>query len=117
MGKQRLVINLRYLNGFLWKEKFKYEDIRIAMLLKSGYCHVDIFESHRQFLETRGHKTILHVHSPAFWVGHSLLCFHYKLLRPLVKYWQSQGLRAVLYLDDGNIAVPGMKLMLRLASK
>ena len=89
MGKQRLVINLCYLNGFLWKEKFKYEDIRIAMLLKSGYCHVDIFESHRQFLETRGHKTILHVHSPAFWVGHSLLCFHYKLLRPLVKYWQS----------------------------
>ena len=50
MGKQWLVINLRYLNGFLWKEKFKYEDIRIAMLLKSGYHHVDIFESHRQFL-------------------------------------------------------------------
>ena len=32
-GKQRLVINLCYLNGFLWKDKFKYEDIRIAMLM------------------------------------------------------------------------------------
>lgn len=54
MGKQRLVINLRYLNGYLWKDKFKYEDMRIAMLLfqqgdyvfsfdlKSGYHHIDI---------------------------------------------------------------------------
>jgi len=32
-GKLRLVINLQYLNQFLWKDKFKYEDIRIAMLL------------------------------------------------------------------------------------
>ena len=92
------------------------------MLLKSGYHHVDIFESHRQFLglcwEQGGTEQFyMFMHSPAFWVDHSLLCFHYKLLRPLVKYWQSQGLRAVLYLDDGNIAVPGRKLMLRLASK
>ena len=62
MGKQRLVINLRYLNGYLWKDKFKYEDMRIAMLLfqkedyvfsfdlKSGYHHIDIFEPHRQLL-------------------------------------------------------------------
>ena len=32
-GKLSLVINLQYLNQFLWKDKFKYEDIRIAMLL------------------------------------------------------------------------------------
>ena len=62
MGKQRLVINLHYLNRYLWKDKFKYEDMRIAMLLfqkgdymfsfdlKSGYHHIDIFEPHRQFL-------------------------------------------------------------------
>ena len=53
-GKKRLVINLRHLNKFLWKQKFKYEDLRVAMLLfergdylisfdlKSGYHHVDI---------------------------------------------------------------------------
>ena len=27
-----MVINLRYLNQFLWKDKFKYEDLRVAML-------------------------------------------------------------------------------------
>ena len=32
-GKKRLVINLRHLNRFLWKQKFKYEDLRIAMML------------------------------------------------------------------------------------
>ena len=32
-GKKRLVINLRHLNRFLWKQKFKYEDLRVAMLL------------------------------------------------------------------------------------
>ena len=32
-GKMRLVINLRYLNKFLWKQNFKYEDLRVAMLL------------------------------------------------------------------------------------
>jgi len=53
-GKLRLVLNLCYLNQFLFKEKFKYEEFRVAMLmfqpddymftfdLKSGYHHIDI---------------------------------------------------------------------------
>ena len=61
-GKKRLVINLRHLNRFLWKQKFKYEDLRVAMLLfekgdylfsfdlKSGYHHVDITEAHWKYL-------------------------------------------------------------------
>ena len=61
-GKQRLVVNLRYLNRFLWKQQFKYEDLRTAMLLfeqgdymfsfdlKSGYHHVDVTEVHQKFL-------------------------------------------------------------------
>ena len=61
-NKQRLVINLRYLNGCLQKDKFKYEDLHTAMLLfqqgdymfsfdlKSGYHHIDIFGPHQQFL-------------------------------------------------------------------
>ena len=32
-GKKFLVIDLRYLNGYLLKEKFKYEDLRLAMLM------------------------------------------------------------------------------------
>ena len=32
-GKKRLVVNLRHLNRYLWKQKFKYKDLRVAMLL------------------------------------------------------------------------------------
>ena len=60
-GKKRLVIDLRHVN-MLWKEKFKYEDIRIAMQLmergdymisfdlNSGYHHVDIHQMHWKYL-------------------------------------------------------------------
>ena len=53
VGKKRLVLNLRYLNQHLWKQKFKYEDLRTPMMyfnpgdylfafdLKSGYHRVD----------------------------------------------------------------------------
>ena len=30
-GKKRLVINLRHLNRYLWKKKFKYEDLKVVM--------------------------------------------------------------------------------------
>ena len=38
-GKKRLVINLRHLNRFffLWKQKLKYEDLRIAKMLFNRY--------------------------------------------------------------------------------
>ena len=57
-GKKRLVLNLQFLNQFVLKEKFKYEDIRLIMVmfqkgdymfmfdLKSGYYHVDIHMEH-----------------------------------------------------------------------
>ena len=30
-----------------------------------------------------------------------------KFLWPLIKHWQSQGIRAIIYLDDGVVAVLG----------
>ena len=53
IGKLRLVLNLCYLNQYLWLDK--YEDIRTAMLMlqKENYMfsfdlkhHVDIYTSH-----------------------------------------------------------------------
>ena len=64
-GKRRLVVNLRHVNHYLKVQKFKYEDLRVAMLLfkpgewmfafdlKSGYHHVDIVEHHQKFLGFR----------------------------------------------------------------
>ena len=52
-GKKRLVLNLRHVNQFLCKQKFNFEDLRVAMLLfdkgdcmftfefKSGYHPLD----------------------------------------------------------------------------
>ena len=66
VSKLRLVLNLHYLNQFLLKDKFKYEGLRVAMLmfqpddymftfdLKSGYLHVDIHEEHWKYLALHG---------------------------------------------------------------
>ena len=115
-GKKRLVLDLRYVNQFLWKEKFKYEDLRTALSmfekgdyfitfdLKSGYHHVDI-EPHQwtylgfswQCQEVR--KYFVFRVLP---FGLATACYAFtKLLRPLVKYWRSDDLRVVVYLYDG----------------
>ena len=121
-GKKRLVIDLRYLNGYLLKEKFKYEDLRLAMLmfqkgdylfsfdLKSGYHHVDIHKSHWEYLgfswdKGKGKKYFCFKVLP---FGLATACYAFtKLLRPVIKHWRSQGLRAIVYLDDGVVAVQG----------
>ena len=59
-GKKRLILDLRHVNQYLFKFKFRCEDISIAREvlnpgdfmfsfdLKSGYHHVEIFPEHRQ---------------------------------------------------------------------
>ena len=61
-GKKRLILDLRHVNFHVWKEKFKFEDIRMArnylpydqfmfkFYLKSGYHHLDILQEHQTFL-------------------------------------------------------------------
>ena len=112
VGKKRLVLNLRYLNQHLWKQKFKYEDLRTAMMyfnpneylftfdLKSGYHHVDIAEVHHKFLgfEWKGMYYVFTVLP----FGLSSACYIFtKLVRPLVHYWHARGIRITVYLDDG----------------
>ena len=121
-GKLRLVINLRHLNKCLWAEKFKYEDLRVAMQffergdylftfdLKSGYHHVDIVEEHWKYL---GFQWNIEGTSRYFVFcvlpfGLSTACYAFtELLRPLVKYWRGQGLRITVYLDDGICVAKG----------
>jgi len=124
-GKCRLVLNLRHLNQFLCKDRFKYEDLRIAVLmfeqsdflikfdLKSGYHYLDILEAHQVYLgfswELQG-KTQYYVFT-VLPFGLSTACYAFtKLLRPLIGYWRGQGIRVVLYLDDDIVAVKGVEL-------
>jgi len=121
-GKCRLVLNLRHLNQFLRKVHFKYEDIRTALLLfnrddflmkfdlKSGYHHLDIFEPHQSYLgfAWKLKETLKYFKFAVLPFGLSSACYAFtKLLRPLVRHWRAQGLRAVLYLDDGIVAAKG----------
>ena len=121
-GKLHLVLNLRYLNQFLTQVKFKYEDLRVALLmftredflfkfdLKSGYHHLDIFEPHQKYLgfawEVNNHQNFYVFTVLPF--GLATACYTFtKLMRPLVRYWRGRGLRTVVYLDDGIAAVKG----------
>ena len=117
IGKKRLVLNLKFLNKFLKKFRFKYEDLRtvLAMIekgdslfsfdLKAGYHHVDIRESYQTYLgfswSLKG-KPVKHYAFTVLPFGLSAACYLFtKLLRPVVRYWRARGLRIVVYLDDG----------------
>ena len=117
-GKRRLVVNLRHLNRFLWKQHFKYEDLRVAILLfqkgdfmfsfdlKSGYHHVDIADIHTKYLGfSWAGKYYVFTVLP---FGLASACYIFtKLLRPLTRFWRAKGLRILIYLDDGICAVTG----------
>ena len=98
----------------------KKDDYLFSFDLKSGYHHVDIFEPHRKFLGFKWKVKGV----PQFYMftvlpfGLDKTCYAFtKLLRPLVKYWRSQGLRALLYLDDGIVAVAGKEAAERASQK
>jgi len=103
---------------------FKYEDLRTAALmfekgeymfkfnLKSGYHHVDVHPDCHKFLgfqwETKGVSEYSVFTVLPF--GLSTACYLFtKLLRPLVRYWRGRGLKAIVYLDDGIVAVRGLE--------
>ena len=94
---------------------FTREDFLFKFDLKSGYHHLDIFEPHQKYLHFAW-KTDNNIRYFMFTVmpfrpfGLSTACFVFtKFMWPLVKYWRSKGLRTVLYLDEGIVAVKGKK--------
>ena len=115
-GKKRLILNLRHVNKHIWKEKFKFEDIRNAFVylpfhrfmfkfdLKSGYHHIDILQEHQTFL---GFSWVVNGVRKSFVftvLPFGLSCAPYiftKVVRVLVRYWRSRAVRITVYLDDG----------------
>ena len=61
-GKKRLILDQRHVNLYIFKQKFKCEDLSVALKvmskacylfkfdLKSGYHHVEVFPDHRKYL-------------------------------------------------------------------
>ena len=116
-GKKRLILDLRHVNQYLFKSKFRREDVSIArevlspgvfMLsfdLKSGYHHVEIFPEHRQYLSfswifSSGVTRYFQFAVLPFSLSSAPYLFT-KLLKPLVKKWRTEGKSKVVFLDDG----------------
>jgi len=116
-GKKRLIIDLRHVNKFIYKQKFKCEDIKtiIQLLnrdyfmfnfdLKSAYHHVEICVEHRKYLTftwdfDKSFKRYFRFCVLPFGLSSAPFIFT-KLLKPLSKLWRSQGIPIAIYLDDG----------------
>ena len=127
-GKLRLVLNLKYLNQFLHVLSFKYEDLRTAALmfevneylfkfdLKSGYHHVDIHPEYQKYLgfQWKTHDKVKNYVFTVLPFGLSSACYLFtKLMRPLIRHWRGRGLKAILYLDDGIVAIKDREQALR----
>ena len=99
---------------------FQKDDFMFSFDLKSGYHHIEIYKPHRRYLgfqwnyEGRAQFFVFTVLP----FGLATACYAFtKILRPMVKYWRSQGLRVILYLDDGIVAVSGMQAAREVSDK
>ncbi len=117
-GKLRLVIDLKYVNAHLVKQKIKYEDWKYFMQyvesggyaykldMKSGYHHIDIFLQHQTYLgfswkfPGKATPTYFTFCVLPFGLASAPHAFT-KCMRPIVKHIRSNGIKFVLFLDDG----------------
>ena len=116
-GKKRFILDLRYINNYLYKDKIKFDDWKcfenyleankgylFKFDLKSGYYHVDIFSPHQTYL---GFSWVIGGTTRYFFFtvlpfGLSTAPFIFtKILRPLVKYWRLHAVKIAVFLDDG----------------
>ena len=116
-GKQRLILDLRHVNTFILKQKFKCEDLSVAIQifdkgfhlfkfdLKSGYHHIEIFPAHRKFLTFTwdfGTGPFRYFQFCVLPFGLSSAPFIFtKMFKPLLKSWRSRGIPIAIFLDDG----------------
>lgn len=116
-GKKRLILDLRHVNLYISKHKFKCKDLSIALKvmskgyylfkfdLKSWYHHVEIFPDHRKFLAFAwdfGDGVLKYFQFAVLPFGLSSAPYLFtKLLKPLVTSWRCKGITVVVVLDDG----------------
>jgi len=85
---------------------FERNEYLFKFHLKSGYYHVDIHPECHELLSFQWRDSFYVFKVLPF--GLSSACYLFtKLLRPLIRLWRSRGLKAIVYLDDGVVAVKG----------
>lgn len=116
VGKRRLILDLSVLNGYVKKDHVKFEDFKVAKELlipqgfmykfdlTSGYHHFSIAPVHHTYLGFSwlvNGKVVYYVFSVLPFGLSSAPKLFTKCCRCLVKYWRANGLRMVIFLDDG----------------
>ena len=116
-GKKWLILDLRYVNKHIFKQKIKFEDWKTAINyfgtgkfftkfdFKSGYHHLDIFLAHQPFLGfswlSPSGKDNFYIFTVLPFGLSSAPYIFIKLVRPLIKHWRAQGICITIFLDDG----------------
>ena len=110
-GGFRLIVDLRPLNKYLPQQPCKFEtlsdaqfllqhnDWMISADLKDGYYHLGIHDDHQQYLTTVLDGELVQFMALPFGLSTAPRVFT-KFMRPVVKYFRSQGIRMLQYLDD-----------------
>ena len=119
--KLRLVLDLRHVNPYLKKRKFRYEDLdTVTEMLQTGdyftmfdlvsaYYHINIHPDFYKFLGfhwTFADGTTRYFVYIVLVFGLSSAAYVFtKVMRPLIRHWRLHGIKVLFYLDDGfNIA-------------
>ena len=124
-SKKRLVLDLRYVNGYVWKEHGKFEDFTVfrsyvekgsymfSFDLKSGYHHIDICKDQWEYLGFSWKGKDGRKRYYMFVVLPFGLCtagyIFTKVCRVSIKYWRKHGNKIVMYIDDGIGASESVK--------
>ena len=124
-NKPRLILDLRYVNSFVYKDKIKFDDWRTmqdfvdkkGFLYKfdisKGYHHIDIDKNHQKYLgfSWKIDEKIRYFMFTVLPVGLCSAPFIFtKVMRSLVKFWRREGIKICVYIDDGLGAFPSLDL-------
>ena len=116
VNKLKVTLDLRHVNAFVYKQKFKCEDLSAATQIfekgfylfkfdfKSVYHHNEIFPEHRKFLAfawdfSTGNFIYFQFCVLSFGLSSSSSIFT-KMPKPLQKFWRSRGIPIANFLDD-----------------
>ena len=110
--KKRLILDLRYVNQHVYKDKIKFEDWKIAKQLisqngymfkfdiKQGYHHIDILDEHQEYLGfswfLRGKKRYFVFTVLPFGLSSAPFIFT-KVMRELLKHWRKNLIKIAIF--------------------
>jgi len=115
-GKKRLILDLRYVNQNIYKEKIKFEDWKVVKEflspqgymfkfdIKQGYHHIDISLEHQKFLGfswfLKGKVRYFVFTVLPFGLSPAPFIFT-KTMRVLIKFWRENLIKIAIFIDDG----------------